>query len=82
VPEPSSEDVARMIAAHRSVVTAELDGANSVLDAFLENGRDMVEYGSYTPRDAAIEIDVLEKAVVKGLQTLKDTIERYRSAGA
>jgi len=42
----------------------------------------MAEYGSYTPGDAAIEIDVLERAVDEGSQTLKDTIRRHRGASA
>jgi len=82
VPEPSSEAAAMMIGAHRNVITAELNGTNSVLDAFLTNSRHMAEYGSYTPGDAAIEIDVLERAVDEGSQTLKDTIRRHRGASA
>lgn len=82
MPEASSEAAAMIINAHRAIVTAELKGANSILSEILANGRCMVEHGTYTQGDVAIEIDALENAVDEGLQALKDTFGRYRGAGA
>jgi len=82
VPEPSSKDVARIIDGHRGMVTAEIIGVNAVLDELLTASRDMAERGAYTPRDAAIEIDVLERAVDEGMHVIKSTFGRHRRAGA